>query len=149
MDIQTKYLGEIEIDQEKIIQFPEGLPGFIEEKEFVLLHIPDNDIFQTLQSVKTPTLAFIIANPYRFYENYIFDLDESVVQKLQIKKPEDVAVYTIVTVKEPFSKSTLNLKAPLVIHSAHKQGKQYILNLDDYPAKAPLVPPETTKAKGD
>lgn len=149
MHIQTKYLGNIEIDKERIIQFPEGLPGFINEKNFVLLHIPGNDIFQTLQSVNTPTLAFIITNPYQFYKEYVFDLDGATVEKLQVNQPEDVAVYVIVTVKDPFHSSTLNLKAPLLVHSLNKQGKQYILDRDDYSAKAPLVSPEAAKAKGE
>ncbi|MGM8212554.1 flagellar assembly protein FliW [Virgibacillus sp. W0430] len=144
MLIKTKYLGDVEIEQEKIIQFPEGLPGFQDEKMFVLLNIPGNEMFQALQSICTPMLAFIITNPYQFYKDYTFDLVPSIVEKLHIQKPEDVAVYTIVTIKDPFHNSTINLKAPLIIHSKNKQGKQYILSKEEYSAKAPIAP---TKSK--
>lgn len=147
--IDTKYLGSIEIEKKQIIQFPSGLPGFIEEVEFVILDIPGNPAFQTLQSIVTPGLAFIVTNPYQFYLDYTFKLDEQILGSLAIENEQDVVVLSIVTLKSPFKTSTLNLKAPIIIHSTHKQGKQYILNKDEYLTKAPIVSPNTLKVKGD
>ena len=39
MKIKTAYLGEVEIDPSQILQFEHGIPGFEEEKQFVLLPI--------------------------------------------------------------------------------------------------------------
>lgn len=147
--IDTKYLGKIEIEKKQIIQFPFGLPGFIEEEEFVILDIPGNEAFQTLQSVATPSLAFIVTNPYQFYLDYTFKLDEQILESLAIESEEDVVVFSIVTLKSPFKTSTLNLKAPIIINSTEKQGKQYILNKDDYSTKAPIVSPNMLKVEGE
>ncbi|MGJ9457624.1 flagellar assembly protein FliW [Oceanobacillus sp. CF4.6] len=140
MKIQTKYLSEVEIEDYKIIQFPFGLPGFVHETQFVLLDLPDNPIFQILQSIASANVAFIVTNPYQIYEEYTFELDESLMESLQIKKEIEVAVLSIVTLKNPFKTSTLNMKAPIIINSALRQGKQYILNSDDYSSKAPIIP---------
>jgi flagellar assembly factor FliW len=140
MNIKTKYLNEIEIEESKVIQFPSGLPGFAGETEFVLLDLPDNPLFQILQSMKTSGIAFIVTNPYQIYKDYTFRLDESILQSLQIKNEKEVAVLSIVTLKEPFKTSTLNLKAPIIINSNLKQGKQYILTIEDYSSKASIVP---------
>src|SRR5699024_11573124 len=66
MKLGTKYGGEIIIDHSHIIQFPAGIPGFEEEKEFVLMDMSHvgNVAFQALQSIHTPSLAFIVIDPY-------------------------------------------------------------------------------------
>lgn len=147
--IDTKYLGKIDIKKEEKIDFPVGLPGFSEEKSFILLDLPGNPTFQILQSITTSDLAFIVTNPYHFYVDYTFKLDDQILKSLQIKQAEDVTVLTIVTLKSPFHTSTLNLKAPIIIHSTRKQGKQYILNQTKYETKAPIVSPNLTQVKGD
>lgn len=138
MKIETKYLGEVEINKEKIIRFSNGIPGFPNEKEFVLLDLSDNPVFQILQSVQTKYTAFFVINPFVFYKNYSFDLDDSILETLQINNDNEVIILSIVTLREPFQSSTINLKAPVVINSSKMLGKQYILNKEEYPSKAPM-----------
>src|SRR5690625_1305900 len=90
----------MEIDNQQIIQFSSGLPGFIDEFEFVILDIPGNKAFQTLQSVVTPELAFIVTNPHQYYVEYTFQLDEQILEHLGIENEEDVVVLSIVTLKD-------------------------------------------------
>lgn len=149
MKIKTKYLGEVQIEAEKIIHFSAGIPGFIDETGFVLLDLPDNPTFQILQSVQSENIAFIVTNPYPIYTDYMFNLDDSILANLQIKKEADVVVLAIVTLKKPFHTSTLNLKAPIIIHSGNMHGKQYILNQGDYLTKAPIAPNHAATLKGD
>lgn len=149
MNIHTKYLGEVEIEDSMVIHFTGGIPGFLEETEFVLLDLPDNSFFRVLQSVKSVNMAFVVTNPHQIYQDYSFDLDDNILETLQIKNANEVVVLTTVTLKKPFSASTLNLKAPLVINSSNRQGKQYILITDDHPTKAPIVPVNTAMVKGD
>ncbi|GGH75422.1 flagellar assembly factor FliW [Compostibacillus humi] len=140
MEIMTKYFGKVSIEEGKIIEFPDGIPGFIEERRFVLLDLPANPAFQILQSVHNAHTAFVVTNPYFIYPDYTFKLDEAVQEQLQIREEKDVTVLSIVTLKQPFQQSTLNLKAPLIINPIRMLGKQYILNLDDYSSKAPISP---------
>lgn len=142
MKLQTKYLGEIEVQAEKIIHFPKGLPGFQDETEFIILDLPDNTAFQLLQSVKTSALAFVITSPYLFYQDYTLNLNDDLIELLEIKKQEDVAVYNIVTLKNPFSESTLNLRAPIIINTSSLLGKQYILNDSPYSSRGAIAPAE-------
>lgn len=139
MRIDTKYLGEMDIDEEKTIHFETGLPGFLEEKEFIILDIPGNDLLQLLQSLHTPNLAFFIANPHQFEQTYHFKLSDSTVEYLNITSEEEVVILSILTVNDPFEKSTINLQAPIVINSKTKQGKQIILNDEKYDMKTPIA----------
>src|SRR5699024_1094782 len=102
MKIGTKYIGEIELEQEHIIEFQTGLPGFLDEKRFVLLNIPGNTVFQTLQSVKTPNLAFVVTDPYFIYQDYTFELDDNMIAYLKLETEREVKVLSIITLKKPF-----------------------------------------------
>ncbi|UOQ48305.1 flagellar assembly protein FliW [Gracilibacillus caseinilyticus] len=132
MKIATKYFGETEINDNEIIHFPNGLPGFVDEKEFVLLSFEENGLFQVLQSSKGENPAFVVVNPFLFIKDYEFKLDDTVLEQLEIKDQNDVFVITIVTVKDSLSSSTANLHAPVVINQREKLGKQYITKQSKY-----------------
>ena len=66
MKIQTKYLGEIEINKDQIISFPKGLLGFEEHKEFVILGIQGNELFKFLQDIHHEYISFLLINPWDF-----------------------------------------------------------------------------------
>lgn len=138
MNIQTAFLGEVTIEESQIVNFQHGIPGFEEEREFAIIPLEESSIYQVLQSIKTAQIAFITVNPFVF-TNYSLDLDESTIHTLEIKSEEDVAILSIVTVKEPFSDSTLNLKAPIVININSQKAKQTILENSEFPLRHPLT----------
>ncbi|MCM3315507.1 flagellar assembly protein FliW [Rummeliibacillus stabekisii] len=132
MNILTAYLGEVEIESSQILHFEHGIPGFEDEKGFVLLPIEDNTAFHVLQSIKTAELAFIVTNPFDITTNYSFEIDEIITHSLQINDPREVAVLSIVSLKESIEQSTINLKAPIVWNTTNNKAKQVILNNEDY-----------------
>lgn len=144
MKIQTKYFGEQEISASDIISFPSGLPGFNEIKQFVLL--PFGEVFYILQSVDEKNVAFVVTSPFSFFSTFMVDLPDTLVKQLSIESDKDVSVQVIVSVKNPFSQSTANLKAPLIINTVRKLGKQYIPEASSYSLSEPLV--QTKNQKG-
>jgi flagellar assembly factor FliW len=141
MNLQTKFHGELEINEEQVLHFNTGIPGFIDEKKFCILPIEETPLF-VLQSVKSAETAFILTEPFSFFTDYEFDLPEEVTEALSISSDKDVAVFAILTVQEPFEKTTANLQAPVVINQKEKQGKQVILNGTSYTTKHPLITKE-------
>lgn len=143
MKLNTKNFGELDIDEEKVIAFPEGLPGFEEEKEFVIINNEDEENpFCWLQSVKNPDLAFVIVDPFFVFSDYSVDLSKTVQEKLKIKDEKDVAVYSIVVVPEDLKKMTANLLGPIVINVRERLGKQVILDDPRYTTKHYIFPQE-------
>lgn len=143
MKIQTKFLGEVQIDPASIIQFPQGIPAFEEEKEFVVVPLGAQSPFVTLQSVQTPSVGFMAAYPYHFKEDYTFDLEQEDLKQLQIEKSEDVLVYAILTLKDTLENSTMNLLAPVAINIKKQIGKQVVLHENaEHPLRYPLKPLE-------
>jgi len=138
MKLQTKYHGEIEIKDTEVIEFSTGIPGFINEKKFVILRLEEESPFFILQSVEKPTLAFVLAIPFLYFKDYEIELDGNTISQLQIEREQDVSVYSILTVKEPFEKTTANLQAPIIINNQSKRGKQIILTNTSYKTKHAL-----------
>jgi flagellar assembly factor FliW len=138
MPIKTKYHDEIEINKEKILHFEKGIPGFLGEKEFIILPLSDDNTFSVMQSVTTPYVAFVVVSPFTYFQNYEFKLEDAVVEELELKTEKDILVYTLLSVADPFEKTTANLQAPIIINSSNHKAKQVILNDGNYKIKHPL-----------
>ena len=91
MKIQTKYFGELNIDDSTTLRFSDGLFGFEQEKEFALLSFSEEeDFLLCLQSVKTPFLAFTLLNPFMVMPEYRPVLLQEDLQRLGVDKSEDL-----------------------------------------------------------
>lgn len=136
MKIKTANFGEINIAEEKIIHFQEGIPAFEDEKEFVIILNEDKENpFHWLQSVKNSELSFVILNPFEIFSDYDILLPETAINKLNIEKEEDVIIYSMVVVPEDMIKMTTNLLGPIVINTKEMLGKQVILDDERYSTK--------------
>ncbi|MBT2678860.1 flagellar assembly protein FliW [Bacillus sp. ISL-35] len=144
MKINTMYHGEVEINE--ILTFEKGIPGFVEEKQFALLPLSDDEFYYVLQSVSTPGLAFVLTNPFHFMKEYDFQLEEGAVEELSLESEKDVTVYSILTVQDPFEKTTANLQAPIIINLKNRKAKQVVLHNEQYKTKHPIF--EKAEVKG-
>ena len=136
MKIKTTNFGEIEINEDKIINFPEGLPGFEKEKEFfIILNKDEDNPFHWLQSLNSPELSFVIINPFEIFGDYDILLPDTAKSKLKIDSGEDVIIYTIVVMPEDITKTTTNLLGPIIINTKEKLAKQVILEEGKYGTK--------------
>ncbi|MCR8926443.1 flagellar assembly protein FliW [Priestia megaterium] len=135
MKISTSYHGDIEIDNQQTLTFNQGIPGFLEETEFVILPLPEAEAFQVLQSIQTKEIAFIITDPFQFFLDYDFQLEPQEIEKLQLQQVEDAAVYVLLTMSNSVEKITANLQAPVIINTKKQLAKQVILMNPAYETK--------------
>jgi flagellar assembly factor FliW len=147
MKLHTKFKETIEIQESEILHFEKGLPGFEDEKQFVLLPI-EGTPFSTLQSVSTKNLAFFTTNPFLFFTKYDFELAESVQEQLKINEESDVLVLVILTIQEPLDKSTANLQAPVVINFKENLAKQVVLTDNRYRTRHELTESKLVEQEG-
>lgn len=140
MQIESSQLGTVEIDKDKIVNFPDGLPGFEDNKKYVVIPMGEENPFYFLQSVDEADLCFIVTEPYLFFKDYEINLDKEFIKELELDSEEDVAVYGIITLKEELKTATVNLQAPIVVNSKKLIGKQYIADDNTYMTKQPLFP---------
>lgn len=142
MEILSRDFGKIEIKKENILYFKEGLPGFEDYREFVLLPYSEDSPFIIMQSLKEADIAFITVEPGNLIDNYEFEISDKAEKELKINDIEDILVLNIITLKDKMEEITVNLSAPLVINMYKKLGKQIILNNQKYKVKYPLFASE-------
>ncbi|KFL43948.1 flagellar assembly protein FliW [Lysinibacillus sp. BF-4] len=127
MKIETKFLGEVDIVEEDIYTFENGLPGFEDLTKFVLIPLDADLPLAILQSTEQAPISFVVAYPFAFNPSYAFDLSEEDKQALHIETEDEVVPYAIVTMNDTFDKSTINLLAPIILNITKKCGKQVVL----------------------
>jgi flagellar assembly factor FliW len=133
------FFKDLVYTKEDIISFPHGIPGFEANKEFVLVQIPDFAPFEWFVCVDGSKLRFAIINPLLFCPDYSPQFSKGQLDELQIKKPEDILLYAIVTIGENPLKSTANLTGPVIINKTKKIGKQIIIEDDRYITREPIL----------
>ncbi|WP_010681193.1 flagellar assembly protein FliW [Acetivibrio cellulolyticus] len=140
MLLNTKHFGEIEIDEKKIINFKEGIPGFEDTKRYIVLYNGDETSpFKWLQSVDNGQLAFAVVNPFEVVRDYDIEIPDEAISNLNIESAEEVMVLSIVVVPEELSKMTMNLKAPVVINTKNNYGMQVVLDTDMYSVRHYII----------
>lgn len=139
MELLTSRFGKIEIAPEEIIAFPDGLLGFDSYKKFVILNTQEGSPFRWLQSVDDGNLAFIIIEPMNFMFSYDLEISDEDAARLKIQKPEDAALYAIVTIPDNAQDMTANLQGPLVINAKNRKGRQIISTNADHLVKTRII----------
>lgn len=130
MIIDTKFFGEIDIDENKIIYFKEGIPGFEDFKKYILLDIDDASSLKCLQSIDYKDICLVVTNPFEYFKDYEIELSDNEINELELKDANDTAVFNVLTIRE--NKITVNLVAPIVINVLNMKGKQIILTNTNY-----------------
>lgn len=133
MILKTKHFGTLEVSGDLVYTFPEGIPGFEDEKCFALiLNTDDTSPFKWLQAVNNEDLAFAVIDPFYVKSDYEIDIPDSDVEFLDIKDVKDVLLLAIVVVPEDIKKISANLLAPVVINTMSKKAKQITAKTDKY-----------------
>jgi len=136
MYIDTEYFGRIEIGDDSIITFPEGIPGFEELRKFTLIDMGEDlsNLFW-LQSVERPEICFVVTDPFVIYNGYEVNIPDNDLELLEITKPETVLALAIMVVSEDPKEIRVNLKAPVIINLEKKLGKQVLLQDESLPIR--------------
>jgi len=127
MKVNTKAFGLIDVDEKQKINFPDGLFGFEEYNEYVLMDAEQEPFFW-LQSVKDQDIAFILINPFLFRPDYEVNIANEDLAKIGITSPENALIFAIVTIPQGGSPMTANLQGPLVINRQDMKGMQAVLS---------------------
>jgi len=137
--VNTVRFGEIEVDEEKILRFKEGIPAFEDEHEFLLIPYDKESPIIFMQSLQSPDLAFLVTSPFIFFPDYSFEIDDEITEDLEIKSQDDLQIYSILTVPNgEVKKMTANLMAPVVLNGKNMLAKQVVLDKSPYQTKHAL-----------
>ena len=139
MKIETARFGVLEVEEGRIIHFPEGLLGFPENKHFFIREHKPNSPFVWLQSVNSPELAFVIINPFLVKPDYLENLSPGERAHFNSENGNHLTVFVLVTIPPgQIQNMTVNLLGPLVINTESMTGRQVILPHSGYNHRHPL-----------
>tara|TARA_A100001037_G_scaffold28178_1_gene22574 strand:- start:2835 stop:3284 length:450 start_codon:yes stop_codon:yes gene_type:complete len=131
--------GELETTQDKIISFPDGLPGFECFKEYALFEDPASEPFQWFLSIESQELGFVVINPLYLWPDYDPKISKDDLKSLEISKPEEILIYSIVTLSDDPSHVTANLSGPILINTTNRRARQLALLDDRYTTKHKIL----------
>lgn len=142
MIIQTKWFGEVEIDDNKIITFEKGIIGFEEHKKFALVYDSEkeNDSeIMWLQSIDEVSLAIPVMKPEIVKPDYDPVVEDELINSLSDNiKDVELVVLVVLTVPSDLTKMTCNLKAPIIINVDAMKAIQLIADNADYVVRFPI-----------
>jgi flagellar assembly factor FliW len=121
------------------ITFEKGILGFEDIIEYELKDLESNPIFKELNSIKEKGLGFVVISPFDIDDKYEINLSDNIIKELNINSPKDVMVLSILTLGQTLERTTVNMKAPLIINVNNGLGKQIILQKEKYKVKTPLL----------
>ncbi|MGN0438608.1 MAG: flagellar assembly protein FliW [Lachnospiraceae bacterium] len=138
MRVQTKFFGEVDIEEEKILDFPNGIIGFENFNQFTIIYDIDDDSqtrISWLQSVEEPALALPVIDPLAIVPEYIPMIEDELLAPLGNPADADLLFLLVMTVPADMTKVTANMKAPIIINGENKKGVQLIVENADYPVR--------------
>ena len=142
MQIETTRFGALDIEDGRILDFPEGLPGFEACRHFALVPHGEASPFEWLQSVEDGALAFLAMKPHQIFPDYAPRVPAGELEALGLDKgPHGPHLYTLLTVPhgDPHG-ITANLLAPILINPTDRVARQVIVNNDEYGLRHRLLP---------
>jgi flagellar assembly factor FliW len=137
MQIESTRFGTVDIRDDAVITFPEGLIG-LPGNHYALIAQSENTAFYWLHSIEDAAIALPVTNPWLFFSDYEVRVPSDDQSKLGLDRPEQADIFCVVRAAPRIEDFTVNLRGPLVVHAAEKLGRQIINDAADYGVRQPL-----------
>lgn len=141
MKIDTRLFGEIEIADDKVITFENGIIGFPDLKKFALIHDEEEGKgagIRFLQSLDEPGFAMPVMDPLIVKPDYDPEVNDELLVSAGKVTEDNILVLVTVSVPNDLKKMSVNLQGPFVINVEEHKACQVIIEGGEYPVKFPI-----------
>jgi len=139
MLIETPRLGKVEVSEDRIVTFPEGLLGFRDFKRYFFHEPSPGSVLLWMQSVELPALAFVVTDPRILKADYEVKVTPAQLEPIGIPDPARAQVWVILTIPEDPARMTANLQGPIVVNPASRLGAQIVINEEGVSTRFPVL----------
>jgi flagellar assembly factor FliW len=146
MHIETTRFGSLDLDETKIIHFPQGLIGFPEEKSFVMINHRGLDTLAWLQSTRSPAIALPVVSVQALAPNYPDVPLEDAARRAGLDGSADDMCALVVLCATPQAPVTVNLVAPIIVNAVSWTGVQTILDGTKFTTREVFLMPKSESA---
>jgi flagellar assembly factor FliW len=137
MEIETSRFGNLNVDDERVMNFSRGLLGFPNHTQFALIQCGQENYFFWLQSVDDPNLAFVVTDPSTFFRDYEVPLRDETLTDLEFSDVKYAQVFVICNKVGDWL--TGNLLGPIVVNAANRMAQQVVLTEKKWTTRQPLL----------
>lgn len=137
MRIETSRFGWLDVDENRLIRFEEGVLGFPAQQRYALIQTGQGSGFYWLQAVCTPDLAFVVCDPRLFVADYQVPVKLEELVNIDLKDASLAQVFVIVNKVGDIL--TGNFQGPLVVNVQNRHAKQLVLSDKRYSTRHPLM----------
>jgi flagellar assembly factor FliW len=142
VELETRAFGKIAVNDDKIIRFEHGILGFPDLKNFTLIFDEEKGsdaAIKWLQSLDEPGFAMPVMNPELVIEGYTPLFERELLAPLGDNlDSENILMFVTVTVPKDLKKTTVNLKAPIIISIENLKAVQLICENEGYDVRYPI-----------
>lgn len=137
MLVKTKFFGEIDLPEEKIVTLERGLIGLEQYKKYTILYDCEKEEanISWFQSLEEPTLALPVIKPWLVKEDYNPVVEDELLTDLGDLTEENLIILLTMTVPEDIKQMSVNLMAPIIINADTRKGVQIVVENADYEVK--------------
>jgi len=121
--IITPHFGELIIQNDQIFYFENGMLGFEDLHNFVVISEEETAPFKWLISIEKPEIGFPLLSPW------LIDINYSPGDQYDIEK---LVFFVVITLENEEGKMSANMKAPVILDTDNLKGEQIILPFDKY-----------------
>ncbi len=137
MLIDSTRFGTIEVADEAVVTFPDGLIG-LPGTSYALVGHAENSPFLWLHSTEHADVALPVTTPWLFFSDYEVRVPEEDARRLGLADSEDALILCVVRAAERVTDCTVNLAGPVILHRSKRVGRQIINDAGGYSVRHPL-----------
>ena len=138
MRIDTLRFGEIEVRDDRVIRFANGIPAFEHLRAFVIVQVDRTAPVYWMQSAEDSGVALPVVDPFALIDNYALEINDAEIEDLCLENQTDLMVLGVTVIPEDVTKMTVNLAAPVLVNTKKGLGKQIVMDDRRYSTRHPV-----------
>lgn len=132
-------VGQPETTALPVIDFVAPMPGFPDDRRFVLVRLEDTGMLYALTSVDSAGLRFLVVPPVQLFPDYAPEIDDDALAALGAGDETDLLILLVVTAGDGVEDATVNLMAPIVLDQRSRRAVQLVLTRSGLSVRQKLV----------
>lgn len=141
MEYNTKFFGKIDVADDKMINFPEGILGFPDLKKFALMFDSEKSSptgLNFMVSLDEPAFMMPVVTAVAVKPDYSPKITAEVEKAIGPLTEENVLVLVTMTIPSDITQMTVNLNAPIIINTESNKAIQSMVENEGYDVKYPI-----------
>jgi len=137
MQIESTRFGALEVRDETVLSFPDGLIG-LPGTSYALVAQTERTPFYWLHSAEHADVAVPVTMPWLFFSGYEVRVPDEDASRLELADAGAAEIFCVVRAASSLEDFTINLAGPVIVNAARRIGRQIINAAGGYAVRQPL-----------